>query len=278
MRIALCNEVLSPLVFAQQCELAARLGYQGLEIAPFTLGDQPHRLSESVRIETRRAAADAGLSIVGLHWLLKTPEGLSITSEDVEVRRQTMDVLLRMIELCADLGGGVLVHGSPAQRRLPAGPADDPAVLAARQRAFDAFQFVAQSARQSGVVYCIEPLAQPEANFINTVEEAAQIVRRIGQPSLCTMLDCCAAARAESVPVHEVLERWLPSGLIAHIQLNDPNMRAPGQGELDFKPILRTLQRHGYAGWMSVEPFEYVPDGPGCAASAITYLREVLAS
>ena len=35
MRISLCNEVIAGLPFAQQCELAAALGYDGLEPAPF---------------------------------------------------------------------------------------------------------------------------------------------------------------------------------------------------------------------------------------------------
>ena len=36
------------------------------------------------------------------------------------------------------------------------------------------------------------------------------------------------------------------------------------------------LQREGvYQGIVAVEPFDYVPDGPGCAARAIGYLRGI---
>lgn len=271
MRIALCNEVLAPWPFARQCEWAAALGYEGLELAPFTLGDDAWKLPAAERAALRRAASDAGIAISGLHWLLRQPEGLSITSPDATVRARTLDVLRGLIDLCADLGGAVLVHGSPAQRRLPAG--DE---AAARERATEAFATVASHAQAAGVVYCIEPLAPPEADFLHTVAEAAATVQAIDQPALRTMLDCCAAARAEAAPVHEVLARCLPTGLLAHVQVNDPNLRGPGQGALGFADILRALRRHGYAGWIAVEPFDYHPDGPACAARAIGYLNGLL--
>ncbi|AOS81580.1 MULTISPECIES: sugar phosphate isomerase/epimerase family protein [Hydrogenophaga] len=271
MRIALCNEVLAPWPFARQCEWAAALGYEGLELAPFTLGDDAWKLPAAERAALRRAASDAGIAISGLHWLLRQPEGLSITSPDATVRARTLEVLRGLIDLCADLGGAVLVHGSPAQRRLPA---DDEA--AGRERAIETFATVAAHAQAAGVTYCIEPLAAPEADFLHTVAEAAAVVQAIDRPALRTMLDCCAAARAEAESVHEVLARWLPTGLLAHVQVNDPNLRGPGQGAVGFADILRALRRHGYAGWIAVEPFDYHPDGPACAARAIGYLKGLL--
>jgi len=72
----------------------------------------------------------------------------------------------------------------------------------------------------------------------------------------------------------------MPSGHIAHVQVNDPNRRGPGQGELQFGPILEAIaqmQAEGhYKGIVAVEPFDYVPDGLGAAARAIGYLQGVL--
>jgi sugar phosphate isomerase/epimerase len=90
------------------------------------------------------------------------------------------------------------------------------------------------------------------------------------------MIDTCAAARSERAPIPELIGRFLPSGHVAHIHLNDPNRQAPGQGDLRFGPILAALQNQGYAGICSVEPFVYEPDGPTCAARAIGYLSGVL--
>jgi sugar phosphate isomerase/epimerase len=272
MRLSLCNEVLGGMEFPAQCDYAAAVGYDGLEVAPFTLSDQPHLIGAGERQKLRRAAADAGIAVTGLHWLLVKPAGLSITSDDAGIRGQTVEVMKRLIALCADLGGRVLVHGSPAQRPIPAGSD----ARAALNRARDCWAIAGAEAVKSGVTYCIEPLAPRETPLINTVAEAAALVREIGSPGLRTMLDCSAAGAAEAQPVAAVLERWLPTGLIAHVQLNDRNRRGPGQGEDRFAPILQMLQRHHYAGDLAVEPFDYVPDGPACAARAAGYVRGLL--
>lgn len=269
MRLSLCNEVLAPMPFARQCEFAAALGYEGLEVAPFTLGEDPLALTAAERARLRSEAQAAGVVVSGLHWLLASPAGLSITSADPDTRGRTLAVMHGLLDLCADLGGQVMVHGSPAQRRMPA--SGD--IAAARELGIAAFADVAEHAQRAGITYCIEALAPPHADFINTLDEAVAIVRAIGHPALRTMLDCCAVARAEREPAEALLERWLPTGLLAHVQVNDANLRGPGQGALRFRPLLAALRRHGYAGWVAVEPFEYVPDGPACAARAIGYLR-----
>ena len=272
MIVSLCNEVVRELDFPAQCALAKGLGYDGLEIAPFTLSDAPDRLPAARRAELRRIAQDHGVAITGLHYLLLAPAGLSITSADEAVRARTIEVMRALIELCAELGGKVLVHGSPKQRLVGPGQSRDEALA----RAKECFAAIAGDAEEAGVTYCIEPLAPPEAELINTVEEAAAIVEEIGRPAVRTMIDTCAAGRSERAPIPELIERWLPTGHVAHVHLNDPNRRAPGQGELRFGPILAALQAQGYAGICSVEPFIYEPDGATCAARAIGYVRGLL--
>ena len=186
MKIVLCNEVVRGLEFAAQCDLAASLGYDGLELAPFTLGENPHLLGERERLALRRAAADAGIELTGLHWLLVTPEGLSITSSDEAVRVRTLEVMRRLVDLCASLGGRVLVHGSPRQRLL----GNEPQTAAWAREVFAA---IAVDAEKAGVIYCVEPLAREETDFINTVAEAAALVTAVGSPAFKTMIDCRAA-------------------------------------------------------------------------------------
>ncbi len=272
MRISLCNEVIAPMPFPKQCEYAAKLGYDGLEIAPYTLSEEPHRMGAAQVAAARGAAEDAGIAVTGLHWLLVKPGGLSISARDDAVRRRTVDVMLALIDLCAALGGRYLVHGSPQQRRVEAGETR----AAALARAQEAFAAVAERAQKAGVVYCIEPLGADQTPLINTLEEAAQIVSAIGNPAVRTMLDCSSAGRMEKAPLAALVDRWLPQGLIAHVQVNDRNRRGPGQGEQRFAPLLGALKRHGYAGDLAVEPFDYVPDGPGAAARAIGYIRGIL--
>ncbi|HEX8164796.1 MAG TPA: sugar phosphate isomerase/epimerase family protein [Beijerinckiaceae bacterium] len=269
MRLSLCNEVVRELPFGRQCELAAKLGYAGLELAPFTLGEETYRMPAAERGAVRRACADAGIAVSGLHWLLVAPKGLSIATADRAVWGKTVDVMRRLVGLCAELGGEYLVHGSPAQRQTGGDPD-------AAARAEAAWAAVAPEAESAGVAYCIEPLAPRETDFVNTVAEAAAIVRRIGSPSLRTMIDTSAAALAEAEPVAALIERWMPTGLVAHVQLNDRNRRGPGEGEDRFAPVLAALKRTGYAGWLAMEPFEYIPDGPACAARSIGYVAGIL--
>jgi sugar phosphate isomerase/epimerase len=272
MRIALCNEVIAPMPFPKQCEYAAKLGYDGLEIAPYTLSDEPHRLGGAQIAAARSAAEDAGVRITGLHWLLIKPAGLSISTRDDAVRTRTVDVMRALIDQCAELGGRYLVHGSPHQRRVDPGDTR-PAALA---RAQETFAAIAEHAEKAGVVYCIEPLSADQTPLIHTIEEAAKLVQAIGSRAVRSMLDCSAAGRMETAPLAALVDRWLPQGIIAHVQLNDRNRRGPGQGEQRFAPLIGALVRHGYAGDIAIEPFDYVPDGPGAAARAIGYVRGIL--
>lgn len=276
VRLALCNEVLQPRPFDEQCRVAAALGYQGLEVAPFTLADDPMQLSDAQAMAFARIAADHGLGISGLHWLLVAPAGLSISSADAAQRERTLAVMRRMTELCRLMGGQYLVHGSPKQRSVPAGSTHAQAL----DRATSCWAQAAVHARACGVVYCIEPLSTRETDVVNTVAQAAAIVQAVGDPALRTMIDCSAAGLTESEPVDALLHRWLPTGLIAHIQINDPNRRVAGMGSMNFAPILKALgeqQALGhYAGWVASEPFDYVPDGMAAAAFGAAYVKGLL--
>jgi len=235
-RLALCNEVLAPWSFEQQCDYASRLGYRGLEVAPYTLAEDPRAITAAQATGWRRIAEDHGLAISGLHWLLVKPDGLSISSPDRVVRERTVDFIRRLVDLCALLGGSYLVHGSPAQRNPVAGQTMD----------------------------------------VNTLAQAMRIVEAADLPGLKTMLDTSSAGRAEDESIDRLVDRWWPSGRLAHVQLNDRNRRGPGQGSDRFGPVLAALRRHGYDGWIAMEPFDYQPDGPGCAAHCIGYVRGLL--
>ncbi len=268
MKLSLCNEVIRELPFDRQCALAAGLGYRGLEVAPFTFGEDAWRMPIAKRVEIRRTCSDAGIEVSGLHWLLAAPSGLSITSRERDVWQRSVDVLRSSVDLCAELGGSYLVHGSPAQRRV--------IDRSDGQRAEEAWALAAEAARDAGVVYCLEPLATPDCNFVNTLAEAADVVRRIDSLAFRTMVDTLAASLMEPEPVADAIRRVMPTGLMAHIQLNDRNRRGPGQGNDKFAPVIRALRETGYDGWIAMEPFVYEPDGATCAARMIGYVQGLL--
>jgi len=269
MKFALCNEVIADRPFAEQCALAAGLGYDGLEIAPYTLADDPRQFSDKDIQRVQRDLADAGIVATGLHWLLVKPAGLSIISPDGEIRRNTLEVLTACIDLCAELGGAVLVHGSPKQRSI--GEDDDRAE--AEARALDIFQHLASRAEAAGVTYCLEPLRAVMTNYVTTIAEAVHVVEQVGSPAFKTMIDTSAAAASEPISVAATIRQWMPSGHLAHVQFNDTNRRAAGQGDDRFADILKALRDTQYDGIVAMEPFIYEPSPEACAAFTIGYVK-----
>lgn len=268
--INLCNEVIRELTFSRQCAFARSVGYDGLEIAPFTLSPTPHDLSASAIREFRTIAQGEGIGICGLHWLLAAPDGLSITSTDDAVWRRTVDVGRRLVMLCAELGGHYLIHGSPGQRRFEPGRERE-----GRERAIVYFAAMADAANEAGVEYLIEPLSRQDTAFVNTIEDALAIIRAVASPALGAMVDCYATA-TDGGDVAALLERWLPEGVVGHIHFNDTNRRGPGEGDIAFAPIMDALRDFGYRGAIGIEPFVYQPDGMACAARAIGYVRGLM--
>lgn len=271
-QLALCNEVLAPWSFAQQCAYAAKLGYRGLEVAPYTLADDPMAIDDAQAAEWAAIARDHGIAISGLHWLLVAPKGLSISDPDPALRRRTDAVIARLVELCAQLGGSYLVHGSPAQRN----PRPGQSAADALARATEAWVKAGEHAARFGVHYCIEPLSRDQTTVLNTVDEAVAIVDKARLPGLRTMLDTSSAGSTETEALPALIDRVWSGGQLVHVQLNDRNRRGPGQGADRFAPVLAALQRNDYRGWLAMEPFDYVPDGPGCAAWCIGYVRALL--
>src|SRR5579864_767149 len=153
MRYAICNETFEGWAHADVCRTVAELGYQGLELAPFTLAPRITDVTAEQRRSLRGQAEDAGLRIIGLHWLLAKTEGLSITAPDEGVRRRTADYLVELARCCRDLGGDLIVFGSPAQRRIPAGATR----AQAADYAVDTFRRAASGIAGCDVRLCLEP-------------------------------------------------------------------------------------------------------------------------
>ncbi len=270
MRFALCNEMFQKTPLPEVCATAKRLGYEGIEIAPFTLSQYATDITSQQRTETRRIIADAGLETVGIHWLFVGPDGLHMTTLDDAVWRKTRDYLLALVELCHDLNGKVLVIGSPRQRSLLPGQTRE----GAWQRAIDLFTAALEPTADAGVTLCLEPLGPVETDFINSVEEGLQMVRQINHPNFKVHLDVKAMS-AEPRPVAETI-RSTPLEQIGHVHVNDPNLLGPGMGEVEFEPILAALKEIGWDSWLSVEVFNFEPGGEAIARQSIACLKSAL--
>ena len=266
MKYAICNETFAGWDHDRVCATVAECGYTGLEVAPFTLAPRITDVSTARRSELRRTAERAGLSIVGLHWLLAKTEGFEVTSPDPAVRARTGTYLADLAHAAGELGGTVLVLGSPKQRNVPAGytrhDADD--------FALDTLRHCLPALEQARVTLCLEPLTTAETDFLNLSAEAVGMIRRLGHPHVKLILDV-KAMTGEFAPSADVIRA--NADQLFHFHANDPNLRGPGFGDTDFEPILEALRQAHYRNWVSVEVFDYTPDPLTIARDSIAYLR-----
>jgi len=267
MKFALCNEMFEGRSVAEICPVVKDLGYQGLEIAPFTLAASATEVTAQQRKETRQAMADHGLECVGLHWLLAGPSGLHMTTPDEATWAHTRDYLAALLDLCSDLGGKILVLGSPKQRSVPENQSPE----GAWRRAVELLSSVLDKAGALGLTICLEPLSPAETNFINTVGEGMKMVREINHPNFKIHLDVKAMC-SEDKPVPEII-RSVTADEIGHFHVNDANLYGPGMGEVDYAPIAEAVKDVGWDKWLSVEVFKYDPDPETIARKSIEYLR-----
>ena len=271
MKFGTCNEYFENWPLEQVFDYAAELGYDGVEVAPFTLAPSVDEISDSKRREIRAAAAAAGVDIIGLHWLLISPEGLYTNHADDDIRHRTRDYFKSLIRFCGDLGGKVMIIGSPMQRNVQEGW--DYQECWDRMRG--AFEGGLQLAEQYGVYLCMEALSKEQTNIVSTCAEAREMVAQINHSNFQTMVDVCSGS-SEETPVNQLLR---DSGEhLYHVHVNDANKRGPGFGQTDFVSVMRTLNELNYQRYVSVEVFDFAPDPRSIATGSLHYLKGIAAA
>lgn len=270
MLFCICNELFQGWELRRVMEYCKGLGYHAVEIAPFTLANSVQDITPNERAFVRQMAEEMGIQIAGLHWLLVKPEGLHLTTDDAEVRRRTAEYLVALAHFCADLGGRVLVLGSPKQRSVQPGSTYEQAW----ERALETLRPAVKVAEERGVIWCIEPLSPAETNFLNRAEDAIRFAQSLDSPAARIILDVKAMS-SEGKPLPQIIRE--SAGWFAHFHANDPNLKGPGMGNVDFVPILRTLQEVGYNDYVSVEVFDYSDGAEQIAEVSLQNLKRALA-
>jgi D-psicose/D-tagatose/L-ribulose 3-epimerase len=270
-RHSICNEAFEGWPFATAAQAIRKAGYTGIEIAPFTLAESPFQISPAQRKEYRDIIESEGLAFVGLHWLMVSSKGFHVTTPDTELRRRSWEHIRGLIDLCADLGpDGVLVFGSPKQRSTTGGLSREEAT----KNFVDGLHSVAPDACRRGVTVLVEALPIAQSDVVQTLDEAAAIVQSISSPCIQTMFDVHNAVD-EHDPHPALIERHFDH--IRHVHVNELDGRHCGAGNYDFKPIFETLRRLNYAGWISLEAFDFTPGAERLANESLRYLESQIA-
>lgn len=270
MKFAICNEIFQDWNIAEVFRHVSKVGYDAVEIAPFTLANHVGDISSSERRRIRDLADGEGLEVAGIHWVLVKPEGLYINHPDPSVRARTADYFVELVDFCADIGGTRMVVGSPKQRNL----LDGVTPAQGKQWTVETFRSSVARAEKRGVTVCFEPLGPMETNFINTAAEALELVSAQPSRSFKVILDVKAMS-SESTPIPQIIRETWPQ--FAHFHANDPNLKGPGFGTVDFKPIAAALKEVGYAGFVSVEVFNFDEGPEVIAAKSLAYLKQAFA-
>ena len=275
-KLSVCNELYGETGFAEACRSIKRAGWDGIEIAPFTLMQNATQLPAHRRREVRDIVVSEGLRFVGLHWLTVGPGDLQVTTPDRAVWRHSWDYVRGLVELCADLRptgatGGVMVFGSPAQRRTVGGLAREQAEAYFVEGA----RSIVPDLEAAGVTLCVEALPRDQCDVIVTLDRAAEIVDEVASPNVQTMFDSHNAV--DETEAHDQLVRrhWEK---IRHIHVNELDGSYPRpNGGYDFKPVLQVAQDCGFGGWVSMEVFDFSPGAEEIVNRSIQYLRAEIA-
>ena len=271
MKFGTCNEYFEGWAIEDVFDYAGAIGYDGVEIAPFTLADSVDDIPGSRRDEIRAAAEKAGVEIIGLHWLLIKPEGLYTNHVDDDIRNRTRDYFQSLVRFCGDLGGKVMIIGSPKQRNVQPGWDYDETW----ERTKNVFHDCLPLAAENDVTLCIEALSPAQTNFIQTAAEARRMVAEIDHPNFQTMVDVCSGS-SETAPPAQLMRETKDQ--LWHVHVNDANQRGPGFGETDFVSVMRTLREIDYQKYVSVEVFNMEPDPRSIAAGSLKYLQGIVDS
>lgn len=267
MKFAICNETYQGWSLADTCASAAATGYQGLEIAPFTLKEDPRDLTLAESKAMGNVVRDHGLDVVGLHWLLVKPDGMHLTTPDDAIRQKTLDFGKHLADVCAAMGGKVMVWGSPKQRDLSEGESYNDAA----KRAADLLRSLGEHCAPLDVSIAMEPLGPSETNFLTTAAETIELIKQVDQANIQLHLDVKAMS-SETLSIPEVISA--SRDYTIHFHANDPNLLGPGMGEVQVQPFADALVASGYDKWVSVEVFNYEPGAENIARTSLQNLKQ----
>ncbi|MBI5775285.1 MAG: sugar phosphate isomerase/epimerase [Verrucomicrobia bacterium] len=270
MQFGICNEIYQDWKLEDAMAHAQRTGYDVIEIAPFTLCKHVTDLGPTERQRIREAAARTGIGISGIHWVLVQTEGMYLTHPAVATRERTAKYFVELVNFCADIGGKIIVVGSPKQRNVM----DGVTYQQAWDWATEVFRPAVRQGEQRGITICFEPLAPSETNFVNTAAEGIRFAKQFNSRAMSIILDVKAMS-SEAKPVPQIIRE--SAGNFSYFHANDVNLKGPGFGEVDFKPIAAALKDAGYNGVVSVEVFKFDEGADAIATKSLEYLKKSFA-
>jgi sugar phosphate isomerase/epimerase len=271
-KYALCSEILQGFSWPEQCEITGKAGYEGIEIAAYTLvSEGVQEITQDKRQQMVRDMKNAGIVCAGLHWLfVPPPQGLHFTTPDGQVRQKSIDYLNKLIDFCGDLGGEIMVFGSPAQR----GTSQGLSIQEATDYFTDGLAKVADHAKERNVTILVESLPKSSTDVVNTLEEALKVVNMINHPNIATIFDFHNSAD-ETEPLTDLIRKYFRYIRHVHVQNMDGTVIMHDKIPGEIIQIFELLKRLKYKKYISAEIFDFSPGGKFIAEETMKTFLEI---
>lgn len=270
MKYAICNELFGKMDFEVSCQLISKNGYTGIEIAPFTIFSNRYELDSLNLMKINQIKAvlkKNNLQFVGFHWLFLGFSGFHLFSSDYKIRENTYNHLKKLIDLVGELGGGLLVLGSPEERKIVNMSFEN-----AERILVERLKELINHLKNNGAMILLEALPRKYTNFINTLEQAKNMIDRINSDQVKGMFDFHNCTD-EKETWADLIDRYFT--IIKHVHLNDIDGSYPGSGTSNFLPAFRIMKKRNYKHWISLEIFKKPKDPEYVICQLHKYLRMI---
>jgi D-psicose/D-tagatose/L-ribulose 3-epimerase len=270
MKYAICNELFGKMDFKSGCQLISKHGYTGIEIAPFTIFSNQYELDNLNFLKINQIKSvlkKNNLQFVGFHWLFSGFSGFHLFSSDSKVREKTYNHLKKLINLVGELGGGVLILGSPEERKIL-----NMSVEKAERILVERLKELSSHLKNNGAMILLEALPRKYTNIINTLEQAKNMIGKINSEQVKGMFDFHNCTD-EKQTWAELIDQYFT--MIKHVHLNEIDGSYPGLGTSDFLPAFRVMEKRKYKHWISMEVFEKPKDAEYVICQVRNYLHMI---
>ncbi|MBB6217285.1 sugar phosphate isomerase/epimerase [Anaerosolibacter carboniphilus] len=224
--------------FRESMRKASEFGYHGVELALKTADDvNPHELHtwlSQYNLEVSCISTGQVFAALGLYF----------THPDRVVRERAIEVFNGLIYLAKDFGKIINVG------RTRGFIAEGQTYEQAEKLFLDTAERICETAEKNGVTIILEPVNRYEINFINSLDEGAELASKLKHKNIGLMPDVFHM-NIEDDRIGASLVR--NASMIKYIHFADSNRLAPGQGHLDFDDVFNGLRDAGFDGWASIE-------------------------
>jgi D-psicose/D-tagatose/L-ribulose 3-epimerase len=228
------------------CQAAAEIGYDLVEVLMF----DPWTLDLDA---TRAGLAGTGL---GLRLGMALGPATDISSDDAAVAGRGEAAVARALEISAALGAPAVSGITYAAFNSYAAPPSE----AQRARVVESLARLDRRAGELGVRLGLEPVNRYESYMVNTLDQAAEMIRDAGGRNMFVHIDTFHM-NIEEGDIPAAIQR--NAGLLGYAHVADSNRGTLGGGHFDLVGFFRALAAVNYRGDFTVESFSSRVLSPG---------------